>query len=186
MTATVKTTAAKNMLVTDADFLKLRNSIHTRADSLQMDIQRYLVGVAVRWVASGDNRPVCARINSLLDALPKGVRSNAIREWTERYLGLVYCTEGDAADTFILGAEPKKAKDLDIEKLTAARWFDMKPEAPYKPLDLAKSVEKLLKDAQKRADSTKGDDIPADLLTALTVAVSSWHNAHIDISANVN
>lgn len=171
------TKAIKNTLTNDADFTKLAASIHRRTDTVQNDIHRYLVAVAVQWNSTGDSRPVPARVNSLIDGMPKGIRCNAIREWVERMLGLTYALEGDNANSFVVGTA--KGKDLDIDKLTQKRWFEMKPETPYKPLDLAADLQKLLKAANKRADTaTDADNIPLELLSALNTLAAAMPTAY--------
>lgn len=181
MTKAIKTT--KTACVTDAEFAKLRDSIHRRADTIQGDIHRYLVAVAVRWEKSGDNRDTAGhadRVNSLLHELPKGIRGNAIREWVSKHLKLTFVTEDTPAkNTFVMGTA--KAKELDLDALSAERWYDLKPEPAYKPIDLAADMERMLKAAIKRRDvATEDDNIPTELLTSLQAAMAAFNNAQLE------
>lgn len=85
----------------EASIANAIKSLHTRGDSLQLDIHRLLVAICTRWAASGDVRPVAGHINMLLakDKLG-GVRKNAIRAWVETYMGLKLVEEGENKGNF--------------------------------------------------------------------------------------
>lgn len=150
-------------LTTDDHITLAIGKVHAQADTLQMNIHRILVAVAQQWVKHGDVRPAVGHVNALLDAMPKGVRSNGIRKWVEVFFGMVLKVDGDDKGKFVAGK--LKASDLLMDKLTASTWWTFAPEAPYKPLDFAAELQKLVKKAVERADkTTTGDMIPAELL----------------------
>lgn len=159
-------------LTTDAEFAKDCASIAKRADTVQMDIHRHLYAIAFRWNETGDVRPAVKRVNALIDAMPKGLRVNAIREWVEVMFGFEYVEkQGDAPACFKAG--PIKGADLPMDSILHKRWFELKQEAPYKPINFGEDLAKLLKRAGERANSAKGDDVDGELLVAVQAAVSA-------------
>lgn len=148
------------------------DSLHRRAGTLQMDIHKILVCIALRWERTGDVRPVVAHVNRLLakDQM-QGVRKNAIRAWVETFLHLTFAEDGDSKGQFIAGKA--KAKDLDVKKLTNTRWFEFKPEPDYKPLDpmaaLTGMIRKFETDRAKMGEESKVDPAMIEALKALKV-----------------
>jgi hypothetical protein len=184
---TDKTVAAKPIniakLVTDADFTADAALIHKRVDTVQNDIHRHLYAIAFRWNETGDVRPAVKRVNALLDAMPKGIRTNAIRAWVEAMLGFEFVEKaGDVAEHFKAGAV--KGSALPMDTIINTRWFDFTKEAPYKPLDFGAELAKLLKKAGERVNSTKGDAVPAGMLDAVSKAVAAYQaEAHAKAQA---
>ena len=119
--------------LTDGDFEGFIAKLHKRIDSNQMDIQRVLVAILSRWEETGDIRPAVKHVNLMIDGLPSGVRSNAIRAWVETFTGFVYATDGENKGKFVAGK--LKAAGLNIKEATAQRWWEFKPEPTYKPMD---------------------------------------------------
>lgn len=136
-------------------------SLHTRGDSLQLDIHRLLVAVCTRWAASGDVRPVAGHINLLLDKDKLGgVRKNAIRAWVETYMGLKLVEEGENKGQFYAPKGIANGKHLDMKALTNNRWWEFKPEPEYKPIDdprklIAGLVAKMEKDVGQMGEKSK-------------------------------
>lgn len=136
-------------------------SLHTRGDTLQLDIHRLLVAICTRWAASGDMRPVAGHINLLLakDKLG-GVRKNAIREWVEKFMGLKLVEEGENKGNFYVPKSLANGKHMNIKELANNRWWEFKPEAEYKPIDdprklIAGLIAKMEKDVGKMGDESK-------------------------------
>jgi len=126
-------------------------SLHTRGDSLQLDIHRLLVAICTRWAASGDVRPVAGHINLLL-AKDKmgGVRKNAIRAWVETYMQLKLVEEGENKGQFYAPKGIANGKHLDMKALTNNRWWEFKPEPEYQPItDDTKLVKQLIAKMEK-------------------------------------
>ena len=171
-------------LQSEADFAKDVASIARRAESVQMDIHRHLYAIAFRWNETGDVRPAVLRVNALIDAMPKGIRVNAIREWVEVMLGFEF-VEADKATK--ISAQFKagsiKGADLPMDSILNKRWFELKQEAPYKPIDFGADLMKLLKRAGERASSTKGDTVDPELLVMVQRAVAD-HTAKQAVLAN--
>lgn len=160
-------------LNSNADFAKDAASLARRGVTLQMDIHRHLYAIAFRWNETGDVRPAVQRVNAMIDAMPKGIRVNAIREWVEVMLGFVYVEADKAtkvAAQFTAGAI--KGDALPMDGILNKRWFELKQEAPYKPIDFGADLAKLLKRAGERANSTKGDDVDPEMLQAVQRAVA--------------
>lgn len=136
---------------------------HAQAETVQSNYQHILVAIARQWAKHGDVRPAVQQVNSLLDTMPKGVRSNAIRKYVEVFFGMIVKLDGDDKGKFVAGKI--KGSDLLLDKITGTAWWTFAPEAPYKPLDFAAEFAKLVKKAVDRADkTTTGDIIPAEML----------------------
>jgi hypothetical protein len=60
----------------------------------------------------------------------------------------------------------------------------MKPEAPYKPMNFAADLAKLLKRSGDRVTSDKGDEIDPRLLLAINRAVDA-HNLEMAAEASI-
>lgn len=151
----------------DDQFLAAIASIQRRGESVQLDIHLFLVAVATRWASTGDVRPAIKMVNKLIDALPSGIRSNAIKAWIETYLGFKW----DQAGMFTPG--DMKHADLSIKKLANIRWWEFKPEPEYKPMDFTAAVLTLIKKADDRVrKNDPRDAINGDILRAVKFAAS--------------
>ncbi|WFG40853.1 hypothetical protein ParaKuw1_00020 [Paracoccus phage ParKuw1] len=157
----------------EASIANAIKSLHTRGDSLQLDIHRLLVAICTRWAASGDVRPVAGHINMLLakDKLG-GVRKNAIRAWVETYMGLKLVEEGENKGNFYAPKAIANGQHLDMKALTNNRWWEFKPEAEYKPIDdprklIAGLVAKMEKDVAQMGEASK---VTPEMIAALKAA----------------
>lgn len=151
-------------------------SVHRRTDTVQMDIHRILYALAERWVSTGDIRPAVRHVNMLIDNMPKGIRSNAIRSWVEVHMGMIFAEEGDNKGKFVAGK--RKPKDVDLKAAMNERWFEFKPEAPYKPINFETMFDTLMKKAAK-ADPSKGDEVDTGLVQALAKAKHEYMQSKI-------
>lgn len=149
-------------------------SLHKTGETLQLNIHRVLVAIAVRWAASGDMRPVTGHINMLLqkDKLG-GIRKNAIRAWVETYMGLKLVEEGDNKGEFYVPADLKAGKHMNIKELTNNRWWEFKPEPEYTPIAdpiklLKQLTGKMEKDRQQLGEESKVDPAMIEALKAMT------------------
>lgn len=151
----------------DDQFLAAIASIQRRGETVQLDIHLFLVAVASRWASTGDIRPAIKMVNKLVDALPQGIRSNAIKAWIETHLGFKW----DQAGMFTPG--DLKHADLSIKKLANIRWWEFKPEPDYKPMDFTASLLTLIKKADERVrKNDPRDAINSDTLRAVKFAAS--------------
>ena len=136
-------------------------ALHTRGDTLQLDVHRLLVAICTRWASSGDMRPVAGHINMLLDKDKLGgLRKNAIREWVEVYMGLKPVEEGENKGQFYVPKLLAKGQHLNLKELANNRWWEFKPEAEYKPIDdprklIASLIAKMEKDVGKMGGESK-------------------------------
>ena len=81
------------LIATDAKIDDMIKSIANRGTKLQGDMHRVLASLAVRWHETGDVTVAVRQVNALLDAVPSAMRANAIKSWTEAFLGFVWSTE---------------------------------------------------------------------------------------------
>ena len=150
------------------------NSLHTRGESLQLDIHRVLVAICKRWADSGDVRPVAMHINLLLSKDKMGgVRKNAIRAWIETYMGLKMVTEGDNKGHFYVPKGINAGKHLQMKELINKRWWEFKPEPEYQPISddtqlVKQLIAKMEKDVGKMGEASNVSPEMLDGLKALT------------------
>ena len=148
-------------LITEAKAIELAiKSIQSRGSKLQKDIHICAVSCLNHIDKHGD----ITLLNRLMVALPAGWRANALKAWAEEF-GKVNWDNTQKAFTF------DKAKKSNIEGAIAVSPEEFKPEAEYKPLDLAEAIKALIKKAQERVGS-ENDNVPEDLFNKLNQLVS--------------
>lgn len=148
-------------LITEAKAIELAiKSIQSRGSKLQKDIHICAVSCLNHIEKHGD----ITLLNRLVAALPGGWRANAIKAWAEEF-GKVNWDNTQKAFTF------DKAKKSNIEGAIAVSPEEFKPEAEYKPLDLAEAIKALIKKAQERVGS-ENDNVPEELFNKLNQLVS--------------
>tara|TARA_R110002012_G_scaffold111320_5_gene256259 strand:- start:3032 stop:3505 length:474 start_codon:yes stop_codon:yes gene_type:complete len=133
------------LLKNKADIQKLAKSINTRGKKLDNDIWIAAVSAMAHHAEHGD----VTIINEVVDALPKGSRVNALRDFITAH-GKV----GFDGDNQIFTHD--KAGSFDLDGALAKSWVEFKPEQPYQPIDAAKLIAALVKKVQG-ADASKGD-----------------------------
>lgn len=168
----------------NAAFVNAVADLKKRGETLQLDIQRYLVAVAARWVATGDVRPAVSRINNLIENTAKGMRSNAIKAWVETFLGFVVVDNSDADNHRQFVAGTMKAKDLNVVIMMQAanHWYTFTPEKPYEGLNLDKLIAMAVAKADKRikAGLKDEDNIDSDKLEALRSMLPNADTVELD------
>ena len=148
-------------LITETKAIELAiKSIQSRGSKLQKDIHICAVSCLNHIEKHGD----ITLLNRLVAALPAGWRANAIKAWAEEF-GKVNWDNTQKAFTF------DKAKKSNIEGAIAVSPEEFKPEAEYKPLDLAEAIKALIKKAQERVGS-ENDNVPEELFNKLNQLVS--------------
>lgn len=159
MTATNKTPAKKPAmkLIKGKEAIDAAiKSIQTRGKKLDRDIWVAAVSAIAHHSEHGDYD----RINMLIDAMPKGSRVNALREFFTVYSGCDYDSE---AKCF----KHTKGKAADVDGAMEKSWTEFKPEPGYTPFDAMKEIEKMLKRAAA-VDTAKGDKCTKAQAKAIT------------------
>lgn len=146
---------------TDA-ITKAINSIETRGKKLDQDIQIAACSIIGHIDEHGD----VTLANTLINAMPKGSRVNALLDFINTF-GKVSYDEAEKAFTF------NRDKKTDLVGAVGIMWTEFKPEAPYKPLDLQIMLQQLLKKANERSTvATDQDNIDPKLLAKLNALVT--------------
>jgi hypothetical protein len=139
---------------------KAITSISTRGKKLDRDIWQAAVSAMAHHAQHGD----VTLVNRLVEAMPKGSRVNALREfimahgkvgWHEEKKVFVHDKEG----TF------------DLEGALSVSWVEFKPEPAYVPFDAEAALRALMKKVEN-ADPTKGDKVPAGLVERLSAIMA--------------
>ena len=144
-------------------------SIRTRGKKLDNDIWIAAVSVTAHADAHGD----VTLANTLVDAMPKGSRVNALLAYLECFGKFSYDDEKKELCF-------DKSKKTDLEGAQVASWVEFKPEPPYKGLDLNVAILALIKKATDRLDSdNESDVIEADQLTALAKLAESFNTVAV-------
>ena len=147
-------------LITDAKAIDVAiKSIQSRGSKLQKDI--YIC--AVSCLAHIDKHGDITLLNRLVQALPGGWRSNAIKAWAEDH-GKVNLDNTQKAFVY------DKSKSSNLEGAIATSPEEYKTEAEYKPMDLAEAVKALVKKAKDRVGS-ENDNVPEELFNQLNKLV---------------
>ena len=135
-------------------------SIQSRGAKLQKDIHVCAVSCLAHIEKHGD----ITLLNRLMGALPSGWRANAIKAWAEDF-GKVNWDNTQKAFVY------DKSKKSNIEGAIATSPEEYKPEAEYKPMDLAEAIKALVKKAADRVGS-ENDNVPEELFNQLNKLVA--------------
>lgn len=123
-------------------------SIANRGKKLDRDIQQAAISAMAHHSKHGD----VTLVNRLVDAMPKGSRVNALRDFILNHGAVSYDEE---SKKFVHA----KGKEARIEAAQGIMWTEFKPEPEYQPFDAMAALNSLLARVQK-ADSLKGDKVP--------------------------
>lgn len=163
MTNTSNTTAPAMKLIKGAEAIdKAIVSIQTRGKKLDHDIHVAAVSCLAHHKQHGD----VTLINRLVEAMPKGSRVNALREFVQAVGGVSY---DEKAKAF----KHEKGKAFDMEAAVATSWTEYKPEPEYKPFDAMAAMKAMLKRVDD-ADPAKGDKVTPEQAKALHTLAASW------------
>jgi hypothetical protein len=106
--------------------------------------------------------------NTLVEAMPKGSRVNALLGFLEAFGKFTYDEENKK-----LGFD--KSKTTDIDGAQAQSWTAFKPEPPYQGMNLEMALAALIKKANDRVDSdNEADDIDSGRLSVLAKLLNDW------------
>ncbi|MGX9944904.1 hypothetical protein ACTG4Q_20800 [Bradyrhizobium denitrificans] len=146
-TTTVKASTPATLKLIDGEtaIKKALASIQTRGASLQRDIHVAACSVLAHVGKHSDIRLV----TELLKALPDMTRKNAVKAWFEAH-GPVLFVEGD-----VIKFNP--ATTLRLGDAMAKPFWVFKPEAEYVPMDIAKSIDSLVKKMERDHKETGRD-----------------------------
>ncbi|TYO65485.1 hypothetical protein FXV83_16245 [Bradyrhizobium hipponense] len=146
-TTTVKAATPSVIKLIDGEtaIKKALASIKTRGATLQRDIHVACCSVLAHVGKHSDIRLV----TELLSSLPDMTRKNAVKAWFE-FFGPVTFAEG--GDIKFNGANPVKLGDA-----MAKPFYAFKPEADYVPMDIAKSIDSLVKKMERDHKETGRD-----------------------------
>lgn len=136
--------------------------------SKKYDKQLHLISVSVlAHVAKHNNTTVIDTLfANLFDALSQSTRKNALIAWFEKFGNVAYNKE-EKRLRYV------KGKVAMIEDAIKLPFWEFKPEAEYKPLDLMAEIVRLVDKAEKRKETAKPEDkIPANVLKTLKTLVA--------------
>ena len=135
---------------------KAISSIQTRGKKLDSDI--HIAGCSC--LQHIDEHGDVTLLNRLVQAMPKGSRVNALKEWSEVHGKVKYNNETAEFDF-------DKTSVTLLEEGMEKPWIEFKPEQKYKALDFNAALEALFKKAYERVDSVKGDKVDKKVLDKL-------------------
>ena len=149
------------LLQGEAAIRKAIGSIKTRGKKLDRDIQQAALSVIMHTEKHSDT----SVLNHLVDALPKGSRVNALRDYLLTFAKVAWDEDNKC---FVLNRD----KVTDMEGAHAIMWTEFKPEPEFKPLDLMDSLAKILKKADKQA-SENGVKFDVNAMNTLRTLVEA-------------
>lgn len=135
------------LLTSKTDIVKAIASIQTRGKKLDNDIWVAAVSAMAHHAEHGD----VTLVNTLVDAMPKGSRVNALREFILAFGKVTYDEQNKVF------AHDKEGT-FDLEGAQEKSWVEFKPESEYKPFDALKAIAKIVGRVQG-ADAAKGDKV---------------------------
>ena len=148
-----------------SDLSKAIVSIGNRAKKLDHDI--HVAGVSCLWHA--DQHGDVTLMQSLINALGKSQRRNALIEWAIAYgkfaLGkkvgdtIVACDEGESGNQVVFD----KTRTTMLADAEGISPWDFKPEPDFKPFDLRAELAKFMTRASNAAKDSRNKVDPAEL-----------------------
>ena len=151
-------TAAKTpafVLLTQADTKTLIGKIKTAGKKLDDMIQTALQCSAIHAHQHGD----ITLLQGVLEALPKGSRSVAVKDWMLKHAPLGFDEKGGMVFIRSYDVKDETTRQIAIELcIKAIHWTECKPEAPFVPFDLDKALAALLKKAKAAQDDSEHAD----------------------------
>jgi len=135
-------------------------SIQTRGNKLDSDIHIAGCSCLYHIEQHGD----VTLLNRLVEAMPKGSRVNALREWAECYGKVKYNNESKCFDY------SKKSVTL-LDEAIEKSLVEFKPDPVYKTMNFQDELSKLIAKAYGRADTDKGDTIDFDTVKRVATAI---------------
>ena len=128
-------------LITDKTaLLDAIKSIQTRGKKLDNDIWVAAVSAMQHHDTHGD----VTIVNQVVEAMPKGSRVNAMRDFILANGKVSYDEENEV---FV----HDKTGNFDLDGATEKSWVEYKPEPKFKPVDLLADIAKLVAKAEKAA-----------------------------------
>ena len=120
--------------------------------------------LAMSTMAHSAKHRECSLMNSLVDAMPKGGRANALRAYFDKFsCGTYVEAQGKTPAHFSFD----KDKKHDHKGAAETTWSTFKPETPYQPIDICRQLELLLNRVEKDT-KTEYDTELVDGLRKLT------------------
>lgn len=134
------------------------NSIQKNGKKLDNDIQKAALSI----VQHVNQFHEVSLVNRLIEAMPKGSRVNALREWMMKHAKVTF---NEAEQVF----EPSREEPKNFDLALAEHWTSCKPEPKFRPINLQEEVNKLVKRAMTAANSENASkhNISEDLLEKL-------------------
>lgn len=139
---------------------KAISSIKSRGKKLDNDIHVAACSCINHIELHGD----VTLLNRLIEAMPKGSRVNALRDFVGSFAKVDYNEETKAFDY-------NKKKVTLLQEAMEISWVEFKPEQPYKPMDFTEEISKILRKAFDRVGSDKGDKVNAKKLREVAKVV---------------
>jgi len=143
------------LLLTKQSIIAAITSIKTRGAKLDKDIWIAAVSAMSHHAEHGNPH----LINDLVDAMPKGSRVNALRDYILAHGKVHYCEKNKVFTH-------NKEGSLDLEGALKVSWVEFKPEAEYKPIDVMKLMKALAKKVSE-ADEAMGDKCSSEQAQAV-------------------
>ena len=143
------------VLLSQADTGKLIDGIKTRGAKLDADIQTAAVCSAIHAHQHSD----ASLLIRLVQALPKGSRSNALKDWMLRYAPIAFDKDGEIVFSRPYDNKDEESRTAAVAACEAAtHWTEHKPEPKFVPFDLGAALAALLKKAEAAAKDTEHAD----------------------------
>ena len=159
------------LIKTDVAIDKMIASIASRGSKLQADTHRVLASIAVRWHDTNDVTVAVRQVNALIEGLPSGWRTNAVKAWVESFLTFVWDTDEKC---FVYHKNRTKISKDDARAAMDTPYWEFKPESEYKPTNTPNELMALIAKADRTLERglKEGDVVPSSLVKSLKALVA--------------
>ena len=165
------TVAPKFVLLDNAGTTKLIAQIKTAGTKLDVQIDYALRCSAIHAHTHSD----ASLIEQLLLAIPKGIRSNAVKEWLVQFAPMALNPESQK----LVFSRPYDNKDEEARSKAikaceeATVWTALKPEPKFVPFVMQDALASLLSKAEKALKDTEKNDVTEEQVAKLKAMVQA-------------
>lgn len=149
MTANAKAImTAKDIISADKLEAKIRD-INTKGQSFQRSVHIAAVSILAHLEKHNDTRIILPFLDKLMAALPKALRTNAVRAWFEFHSPVCFGKK----DEITLD----KAKTYKLAAAMVTPFWEFAAEAPYEPMNIDKFLKQAIAKLERDAKESNRD-----------------------------
>jgi hypothetical protein len=114
-------------------------------------------------------------MNSLVDALPNGARTNALKAYFDKFSCATYVEAAGKVPGHFAFDKDKKA---NLKGASETTWATFKPETPYQPIDIHTQLSRLLNRVEKDTRTEYDADTVQGIRDLVEASAPPFEPAH--------